>query len=671
MSLITTVNLGKSFDPIDIFHGLSLSIPHGARVALVGPNGIGKTTLLRVMAGDDSSSEGSVKHAKGLTIGFLPQESVLESKFTLWQECLIPFEDIQVMERKLAELEQQISAQEQPEDLLEEYGKLQARFEHQGGYVYETRIRQVLSGLGFSSQEYDMPVEHLSGGQRTRALLGRLLLEAPRLLILDEPTNHLDIEAVEWLENSLSKWDGAVLIVSHDRYFMDKVCNHVWEMSKTGIEEYRGNYTHYLQQRHERWNLRSKEFEAEKARLEKELEYIKRNIAAQNVSQAKGRLKRLSRQLQAIDQIGLDGMKGKKWAEISTSVRTTPSVMSVDEAHRRIKGLHNPLKKPQQLRLSLRPRKRSGNIVLRTEDLEVGYPGDPLFTTPDIELRRLDRIALIGPNGSGKTTFLKTILGNIPPLAGSVNLGASLDVGYFAQAHEDLNPAHTLIEEIESIAPHMIVAKIRSYLASYLFTGDDVYKKVSVLSGGEGGRLALSKLALSDSNLLLLDEPTNHLDILSQEVLQKVLDDFSGTIILVTHDRYLIDALGTQIWEIKKNGKRLTVFKGTYSQYKAAGDLEQKDTLIIPDNGKDSQTSEKDARQIQKRIQAERRKRKARLAVVEREINKLEYRLAELSLQLETPPDNLEAVKTLGDEYVHAQKELDALMKEWEQLNEA
>ena len=669
MSLITTHNLGKSFDPVDIFAGLSLSIPHGARVALVGPNGIGKTTLLRIIAGRESASQGEVHYARGLTMGYLPQESVLESENTLWEECLLPFTELRAQETELAQLEAEMAEPGKAEDALERYGTLQTRFDHAGGYTYETQIKQVLTGLGFNQDEYQMPLVHLSGGQRTRALLARLLLEAPSFLILDEPTNHLDIHAVEWLENYLKDWDGAALIVSHDRYFLDKVCNVIWEMGIGGIETYRGNYSHYVHQRQERWDLRAKTFEAEKERLEKELDYIKRNISGQNVSQAKGRLKRLSRQLQAIQQIGLEAIQGKTWSQIAEDVTTTASIMSVDQAHAAIKALRSPVRGASQLKLHLRPRKRSGNIILRTHDLEVGYPGNPLFEAPDIELFRLECAALIGPNGAGKTTFLRTILGGQAPLAGQVELGASLDIGYFAQAHEDLDPDKTLIEEIDALAPHMLVAEIRNYLARYLFTGEDVFKPVSVLSGGERGRLALAKLALSNANLLLLDEPTNHLDIPAQEVLQNVLADFDGTIILVSHDRYLIDALGTQIWEINKEGASLEVFSGTYSQYRASQESQRVSDSVSDGLPASKVNPLKEGRAAKNRALAEERRRRERLEEVEIRVAELERDLAILGRKLAAPPSDPEEVQRLGEDYVEIQNELEALIAEWESLH--
>ncbi len=670
MSLLTTHRLGKSYDPVDLFAGLSLSIPHGARTALVGPNGIGKTTLLRIIAGEEPPSAGEVHRARGLTIGYLPQESVFESERTLWEECLLPFADLRAQEAELTELSHTLSDPDpaRAQAALERYGKLQARFEHAGGYTYETEIRQVLTGLGFAEREFHMPLAHLSGGQRTRAQLARLLLEKPQLLILDEPTNHLDIQAVEWLENYIKNWEGAALIVSHDRYFLDKVCNRVWEMREGGIETYRGNYSHYVRQRQERWELRRKTFAAEKERLEKELAYIKRNIAGQNVAQARGRLKRLSRRLQAIQQIGLDGMAGKTWSEISTEVTTTRSILSVEQAHAAIRTLRAPDGGYQHLKLRLRPRKRSGNIILRTQNLTVGYPGNPLFAVPDMELRRRECAALIGPNGAGKTTFLRTILGQHEPLTGRVTLGASLDIGYFAQAHEDLRPDRTLAAEIEAVAPNMRLGEIRAYLARYLFTGDEVFKPVRVLSGGERGRLALAKLALSSANLLLLDEPTNHLDIPAQEVLQNVLADFDGTIILVSHDRYLIDALATQIWEIDKAESRLEVFLGTYSEYRAFQESRRVADVNREGDRSRSASRFREARAAKNRAQAEARRRAARLAEVEDRITALEARLAELGAALAAPPADPDELRRLGEAYTAADSELNALLEEWEQL---
>lgn len=671
MSLITTQKLSKSYGPDDIFLGLNLTIPPDGRIALVGENGIGKTTLLKVLAGLESPSEGKIQSASGLEIGYLPQGGNLTSNGTLWDEALSALEQIQAMEKELADLEEALSktGDNNPE-LMSRYGNLQAEFEHRGGYSYEKRIQQVLAGLGFKKSDFQMPVDHLSGGQRTRALLSKLLLSQVDLLVFDEPTNHLDIDAIEWLEGYLKAYSGAVLLVSHDRYFIDQVCNQIWEMSRAGFETYRGNYSAYLEQRQDRWLRQQETFEAEKARLVNELDYIKRNIAGQNTNLAQGKLRRLSRRVQAIEQIGLQAVQGKSWSEISREVNTTTSPMSVQDAHQRIGALRNPVKQPQQLSLRLGTQQRGGDLVLRTYNLEIGYPdGDKaLFSAPDITLLRGECAALIGPNGAGKTSFLKTILGELEPWRGEVKLGANLDVGYFAQAHQDLVDQNTVLEEIASAGSFQNEGAIRSYLAPFLFSGDEVYKTVGVLSGGERGRLALAKLSLSKANLLLLDEPTNHLDIPSQEALQAVLTDYPGTVLLVSHDRYLINSLASQIWEIDVKKAGLIVFEGSYQDYHQY--LESQNQLEDAEKDKkDSQEiSYRDQKAAKNRALAEERQRASRLEEVETRIAELETLLENISQKLAEPPQDPGEVVQLGTKYGQAEQELGELMGEWENL---
>jgi ATP-binding cassette subfamily F protein 3 len=663
MSLITAKDLSKSFGAKDVFSNISLSVPPGARIAIVGPNGVGKTTLLRLLMGLDEPTAGRVQRARHLKIGYLPQETEWTAEHTLWDECLNVFEDLRAQEAELAQLEAAMSDSAKLPTILSQYGRLQQIFEQRGGYTYELRIRQVLTGLGFDSADYHRPIRLLSGGQRTRALLARILLANPHLLILDEPTNHLDVSAVEWLEGYLASWEGSVLLVSHDRYFLDKVVNHIWELSPNGLEVYRGNYSAYLQQRQEQWELRQRLFEEEKDRLEKELEYIRRNIAGQNTAQAKGRLKRLSRQLEALERGGAGVLRDKQWALISQETGATSQVMSPEEATQRLRALKPPMVRPPLFKVHLKVGQRSGNIILRASNLVIGYPGKPLFTIPEAELRRLECAAILGPNGAGKTTFLKTLLGQLPPLAGELKVGASLHIGYFAQAHEDLDPNHTLFQEIERVAPHLLPAEIRSYLGRFLFSGDDVFRTVSTLSGGERSRLALAKLSLYHANLLLLDEPTNQLDIPSQEILQEVLGEFQGTIILVSHDRYLIEALATQIWEIDPTKQLLRIFKGSYSEYRAQKEIEvetnkaerPKDRIA---NAPRSLPSEANLK----------RKRALRLQEVEAKIAELEQRLSILSKQLEAPPSDIKKVQRLGEEYQQIQTQIEQLLEEWERL---
>jgi ATP-binding cassette subfamily F protein 3 len=402
-------------------------------------------------------------------------------------------------------------------------------------------------------------------------------------------------------------------------------------------------------------------------------------VAGQNVLQAKGKLKRISRLIQAIEQIGFEVALSQKWSETASEVSVTTSIMSVEEAGKRINALRSPVRTLPNLHLRLASGKRSGDMVIRTKDLQVGFSDKFLFKSPDIELRRQDCAALIGPNGAGKSTFLKTILGQLEPLAGEVILGSSLHIGYFAQAHEGLDPNKTLLEEIDSIMPNWLPGQIRDYLGKYLFSGEDVYKKVSMLSGGERGRLALSKLALQDTNLLLLDEPTNHLDIPSQEILEAVLEDYKGTILLITHDRYLVDAVATQIWEIDPDDGHMTVFKGTYSELRAEREQKVYEDFMAGQNGSTGQRSKVEGQRSKvegqrskvegqrSKVDAKEERRKiAQLQTLENTIAELEATLANLSFQLESPMLKADEVVKISKEYERVQKEMDVKLAEWE-----
>lgn len=632
MALLSAQNLAKSFGPVDIFEGITLSIPHNARIAIVGTNGVGKTTLLRILAGEDEASEGSVFRAKGLRVGYLPQVAVHEAEGTLWSSCLLAFEELLSMADELKKLELAMQEPNCPAPTLKRYGTLQHRFDVMGGYTFTSRIQQTLTGLGFEASDYQRPLSQLSGGQRTRARLARILLEDPDILFLDEPSNHLDINAVEWLEAYLRDWNGAVVIVSHDRYFLDQTARVIWEMTPA-LELYRGNYSAYLHQREERYARRLAEYEAQTEYIEKQEDYIRKNLGSQNNNQARGRQRRLERLLE-------------------------DSRLTAPTSHTR----------PVHLRLKVIG--RSGDLVLRTYNLEVGYEdeGKALFSSPDLVLERGECVALIGPNGAGKTTFLKTILGQIPPLGGRTELGASLKVGYFAQAHEDLDPSNNLIQEINMVAPNMLPAEARNYLARYGFQGEQVFDRVATLSGGERGRLALAKLALSDANLLLLDEPTNHLDLPTQEVLQSVLADYPGTILLVSHDRYLIDALATQIWELLPNEERLRAFKGSYSEYREflAGRALPKDPLsdLIVDSGHETATAA--AKKGLSRNQRQQLEKK--LAALEDRIHRTETQKALCESKLANPPADPMKLQKVADEYQTIVASLEPMLQEWEEL---
>ncbi len=644
MSILTATRVARLFGADVIFQDISVDIPHGARIALVGPNGAGKTTLLKLLIKQDDPSMGTVNHSRGLTIGFLPQRPDLEGNRTLWGEMLTAFADLQRRETELAALAQQLADPTHSSAMMERYGKLLDEFEAAGGYTFETRIKQVLTGLGFDANDYETPLAILSGGQKTRAFLARLLLEKPNLLVLDEPTNHLDIQAVEWLENFLNSYEGAVLVVSHDRYFMDHTATVIWELDWGELETYNGNYTAYVRQREERHAAHWSEFEAQQEKIAKEEEYIRRNMAGQNTRQAQGRLKRLDR---------------LKRDELITRPRES-------------RALH----------LKLAASLRSGDKVLMTHGLTVGYSADQvLFTAPDVVLMRGEVVAIIGPNGVGKTTLLKTLLNTLPPLQGESKLGASVKVGYFAQAHELLNPDNTLLDELMTVKP-MAISEGRSYLATFLFTGDDVYRTIGTLSGGERGRVALAKLSLGGANFLLLDEPTNHLDIPAQEVLQAVLAEFTGTILLVSHDRYLIDALATQIWAASPG--QMSVFKGSYQEYVTAREAErtlkaapERSTASkpLPTKSNGSQTRVANGTSngaVKNGTQSllSKRELEKRTATIEREIHELEMKLVKLSGDLgsASAAGKVDQVRVLGQDYTAAQAALDAKMEAWEAL---
>ncbi|HKZ55399.1 MAG TPA: ABC-F family ATP-binding cassette domain-containing protein [Anaerolineales bacterium] len=632
MSLISAADLAKSYGAQDVFEGVSLALPHQARIALVGPNGIGKTTLLRLLAGLESPDHGLIQRARNLRIGYLPQEATAvaslkeELERTLWESCQEAFRQLREQEAELARLEAVMS---QPGKLAAEamsrYGTIQEAFERAGGYVYPSRIRQVLSGLGFTPDEHDRPLSQFSGGERTRAFLARLLLEDPDLLILDEPTNHLDMQAVEWLESWLRDWPGAVLIVSHDRYFLDRTVEALWELSAKGLDTYRGNYSAYALQRVERRARELTVYLERQEHIQREEQYIQRNIAGQNTRQAQGRRKRLQRML-----------------------KTDAVVRPQEES---------------AVSIDFRASRRGGDLVLETQRLVIGHVAtrQALFEVPDLALRRGECVALIGPNGAGKTTFLKTILGEAPPLAGEVRLGASLEVGYFAQAHERLDARKSVLEELLGAATDLRPSQARHLLARYLFLGDDVEKMVAALSGGERGRLALAKLALQGANLLLLDEPTNHLDIPSQEMLQEALDGFPGTILLVSHDRYLIDALATQVWAISPEARRMTVHSGGYAAYVEWRRSEAEKPRQRPRPAPQRERSGKTTGGGTLRAEAE-------LAALERRIAELEAHLTRIGDELGIAGSDVSRVALLGAQYATVQEELDGQLLAWEQL---
>ena len=678
MSVLSAQNLGLSFGAFDLFRGISVTIANESKIGLIGPNGIGKTSLLMILAGLNQPTSGSIHIARGRRLGYLRQEAsdalgktsgtgafdqaacsaaLARDNDTVYAEMLTVFTDLQKQQANLHKLEADMAGGCYDEEMLATYGDLQAAFEHAGGYDYDLHIQQTLQGLGLGKQTWDMPLGHLSGGQKTRLLLARLLLEKPALLMLDEPTNHLEAEAIEWLEHTLKDWEGAVLVASHDRYFLDNSVNTIWEMSSSGIEVYSGNYSSYLLQRDARWEYARRVFEEEKERLQKEVDFIQRNwVRASTHARALGLLRKVTRELAAVDAYGIMVLRsGKNWHELNLRA---DKPLDVVEAIRKVNALAMPAR-PPIIRPRLVPSKDSSNIILRAENATIGYPGNQLFQAQHLELRRGECAALIGPNGSGKTPFLKTLLGQVEPLRGDVQLGASLDIGYFAQAHDELNPDHTVLDELLS-AREMDPGQARSYLATYLFSGEDVFKPVSALSGGERGRLALAILALRGANLLLLDEPTNHLDLPAREVLQQVLQDFAGTILLVSHDRYLIDQLASQIWEL--SGEKLNVFDGTYREFvlHRSGTSSQPQRLLLPARPL-ARDNSRDTRRLQQTLE--------KLEIQIREHEQVVQRISQ-QLHHASGSKGFETINDLSWKYAKAQAELEKLTGEWEKLVE-
>jgi len=655
MSLLTAHGLAMAYGALDVFAGVELAVAAGDRIGLVGPNGEGKTTLLRILAGQLQPTAGTVRRRRGLRIGYLPQDPPPAADRTLWEDMLEVFADLQAEEAALRTLEERLAQAEGDEDLLALYAERQHRFELAGGYEYPSSIRRTLTGLGFRPDEFAKPLAHLSGGERTRGLLARLLLARPELLLLDEPTNHLDLQAVEWLEAVLLAWEGAVIVVAHDRYFLDRVVTRIWELAWGELTAYRGNYSHYVVQREERRERLRREYEARQAFIAKEEEYIRRHIAGQNSRQAQGRRTRLERWLAA-----------------------------------------EPLEAPRQrhqLSLQWQARLRSGTIVLATHDLVIGYRHQPtpvqarersgglvyggdgpiqpedkvLFAAEDVLLKRGERVALIGPNGVGKTTFVKTLLGHIPPLRGELRLGAGLRIGYLAQVQADWPPHAIVLEVLLAADPNLDVPTARYLLARYLFTGDDVFKPVATLSGGQRSRLALAVLDRRQANFLVLDEPTSHLDIESQEVLEAMLARFNGTVLFVSHDRYLIDAIATQVWAIE-NG-RLRAWEGNYTAYAAA---RQAEAATAREGSSPAQDHRRHS-QAERRRRRELEKHQATVAALETRIAELERELAELAAALQTASSarRLAEVQSLGERYARLEQELHETIEIWARNAEA
>jgi ATP-binding cassette subfamily F protein 3 len=646
MMIILQVNqLTKYFGADLILSNIKLEVQSKDRIALVGRNGAGKSTLLKIISNQLSFDSGDLIKPKGVSIGYLAQDTGLQTERSIWDEMLTVFTGLRELETQMRTLEAKMGDPAYFEDetqyarILKEYDEVQEAFKQKGGFQYEADIRSVLHGLRFSEYDYETPIETLSGGQRTRLALAKLLLTKPDLLILDEPTNHLDIDTLSWLENYLQGYPGALLIVSHDRYFLDKVVNIVYEISRKQSAKFIGNYSKYLEQKAEQYERDMKMFEKQQDEIAKLQDFVAKNLArASTTKRAQSRRKQLEK---------MEVMDRPKGDEKSASI-----MFDID--------------------------RQSGNDVLKARDLAVSYDTNPVFRQVDFSMSRGDSVALVGPNGIGKSTLLKTLVGKLKPLEGTFSFGANVSISYYDQQQADLTSNKTVLAELWDEYPQKMEKEIRTVLGNFLFSGDDVLKPVSTLSGGEKARLALSKLMMERSNVLILDEPTNHLDLDSKEILENALIDYPGTILFVSHDRYFINRLATKVYELSTVGA--TEYLGDYDYYvekkEEALELErlEAETSSVKSSKATSattaETPEKMSYEQEKEAKRLERQRKRRVEEIEKEMEELEQKIEHNESELCLPEvyQDHEKVLELNTANEAYQERLLGLMEEWEEL---
>ncbi|MCY7346435.1 MAG: ABC-F family ATP-binding cassette domain-containing protein [Pyrinomonadaceae bacterium] len=623
----------KSYGGNEVLRGVSFQINPNEKVGLVGRNGAGKTTVFRVITGEETADSGDVFKLSNLKIGLLTQHVDFTDDDSVHTAALSAFQRLHDIEAEMRHLEIEM-AENLSDEVLEKYAELQTEFEHADGFTYTARAEAILLGLGFTKEMWNLETKNLSGGQKNRLGMARLLLSNPDILLLDEPTNHLDVNAVEWLENFLQNYETAFVIVSHDRYFLDRTCRRIIEIDKGKAVTYKGNYSQFLVERAERREQQQREFENQQSFIAKNEDFVRRNLAGQKTKLAKSRRNMLER-LERVEAVSVEKSSGN---------------------------------------FNLKKVERAGLNVLTAEDLAIGYGVKVLAKDINFTLNRGECLGIIGGNGTGKTTFLKTILGKLRELDGKLNWGTKTNIGYYAQNLEDLDARNEIVQELRRVAPNADNGELRGFLARFLFTGEEIFKKVADLSGGEKGRLALAKLIYSGVNVLVLDEPTNHLDIPSREALESALENYPGTILAVSHDRFFLDQISTQIFSFEENGAT-EVFDGNYSEFhdwkeaqgsrfKTLNSKSESSNGTANESVNDSPHSLPSKNQLQKIEQ--------RIKEIEKQIPQLEEKSAQLTTQMNQPKLAADHAKLqiVSAEYQANERKTQNLYKEWEDLLE-
>ena len=631
MIILQANKIERSFAGEVLFDNITLQVDERDRIALVGKNGAGKSTLLKILVGEEEPTSGEINKKKDISLSYLAQDSRFESENTIYDEMLHVFDDLRRTEKQLRQMELEMGEKsgEDLNKLMSDYDRLSENFRQAGGFTYEADIRAILNGFKFDESMWQMKIAELSGGQNTRLALAKMLLEKPNLLVLDEPTNHLDIETIAWLENYLVNYSGALIIVSHDRYFLDKVATITLDLTKHSLDRYVGNYSRFVELKEQKLATEAKNYEKQQKEIAALEDFVNRNLVrASTTKRAQSRRKQLEK-MERLDK----PEAGKKSAN-----------------------------------MTFQSEKTSGNVVLTVENVAIGYDGEILSEPINLDLRKMNAVAIVGPNGIGKSTFIKSIVDQIPFIKGEKRFGANVEVGYYDQTQSKLTPSNTVLDELWNDFKLTPEVEIRNRLGAFLFSGDDVKKSVGMLSGGEKARLLLAKLSMENNNFLILDEPTNHLDIDSKEVLENALIDFDGTLLFVSHDRYFINRVATHVLELSENGS--TLYLGDYDYYvEKKAEVEMIQTEEASTSNQAKEASPVNDYQAQKESQKEVRKLMRQIESLEAEIEELESQSQAISEQMLETNDagKLMELQAELDKISHRQEEA---MLEWEELSE-